>query len=121
MMMGQRLIASLTVAVLLGAVPTIAFTADESKVKSAARQVETGAKRIGDGQLGTGVEETAKGVGHTVVEGAKFGGEKVKESGQAAAPPAKSAWQHLKEGSVKASADAFGSSVKRFFTRMFTN
>jgi hypothetical protein len=97
------------------------IAADESKVKSATRQVETGAKQIGDGKLGTGVEETAKGVGHTVVEGAKFTGEKFKESGRAAKGPAKSAWQHLKDGSVKESANAFGSSVKNFFTRLFTN
>lgn len=95
--------------------------ADESKAKAATRQVESGAKKIGDGKVGTGTEEMAKGVGNTVVEGAKFTGEKFKESGQAAKPPAKSAWQHLKEGSVKQSADAFGSSVKNFFTRLFTN
>ena len=101
------------------AAPVIA--ADESKVKSATRQVETGAKQIGDGKLGTGVEQTAKGVGNTVVEGTKFTGEKFKESGQAAKTPAKSAWQHLKDGSVKESANAFGSSVKNFFTHLFTN
>ena len=117
----RRLAASLTIAVLLGGTAVPGFAADESKVKSATREVETGAKKIGDGKLGTGVEETAKGVGHTVVEGAKFTGDKLKESGQAATPPAKSAWQHLKDGSVKQSADAFGSSVKNFFTRLFTN
>jgi hypothetical protein len=100
---------------------TPATGADESKVKAATRQVETGAKKIGDGKVGTGVEETAKGVGNTVVEGAKFTGEKFKESGQAATRPAKSAWQHLKDGSVRESADAFGSSVKNFFTRLFSN
>ena len=113
--------AALALAASIGwmAAPTLA--ADDSKVKSATRQVETGAKKIGDGKLGDGVEETAKGVGHTVVEGAKFSGEKLKESGQAASPPAKSAWAHLKDGSVKESANAFGSSVKSFFTRLFSN
>ena len=110
---------ALTAAIGWTAMPATA--ADESKVKGAAREVDTGAKKIGDGKLGTGVEETAKGVGHTVVEGTKFAGEKVKESGQSATPPAKSAWQHLKDGSVKQSADAFGASVKNFFTRLFTN
>ena len=45
--------------------------------------------------VGTGVEETAKGVGHTVSEGAKYTGEKFKESGKAAEPEAKSAWRQL--------------------------
>ena len=65
--------------------------------------------------------DVVAGDGHTVVEGAKFSGEKLKESGQAASPPAKSAWAHLKDGSVKESANAFGSSVKSFFTRLFSN
>src|SRR2546430_1400772 len=80
--------AALALAASIGwmAAPTMA--ADDSKVKSATRQVETGARKIGDGKLGDGVEETAKGVGHTVVEGAKFNGEKLKESGQAGSAPA---------------------------------
>jgi hypothetical protein len=94
----------------------ITSAADDSKVKAATQQVETGAKKIGDGQVGTGVEETAKGIGHTVSEGAKFTGEKFKESGKAAEPQAKSAW-----GSVKDSANSFGHSVKNFFTRLFSN
>ncbi len=67
------LAAALALAASIGwmAAPTMA--ADDSKVKSATRQVETGAKKIGDGKLGDGVEETAKGVGHTVVEGASVG------------------------------------------------
>ncbi|HEV8475219.1 MAG TPA: hypothetical protein VGR82_20770 [Methylomirabilota bacterium] len=107
--------------VLAGWLLAPALAADDSKVKAATRQVEGGAKKIGDGKVGDGVEETAKGVGHTVVEGAKFSGEKFKESGQAAKPPAKSAWEHLKDGSVKESANAFGSTVKTFFTRLFSN
>lgn len=117
----QRLVAFFAATAVLGAMSAAAFAADESKVKSATRQVETGAKEIGQGKLGTGTADTAKGVGNTVVEGAKFTGEKFKESGQAATPPAKGAWQHLKDGNVKQSADAFGASVKNFFTRMFTN
>ena len=89
--------------------------ADDSKVKAATRQVEQGAKAIGDGKVGAGVEETAKGLGNTVVEGGKYAGEKVKESAKAAKPEAKDAWTSLKE-----SADAFGSSVKSFFTRLFS-
>ena len=92
-----------------------AFAADETKVKSATRQVEEGAKTIGDGKLGTGVEETAKGVGNTVVEGAKYTGDKLKESAQAAEPQAKDAWSSLKDG-----ANSFGASVRNFVTRLFS-
>src|SRR5215468_6744487 len=94
-------VAAIALTAFVAALAAPATAADESKVKAAGREVETGAKKIGDGKLGTGVEETAKGVGHSVVEGTKFAGEKVKESGNAAGPPAKSAWQHLKDGNVK--------------------
>lgn len=90
------------------------FAADDSKVKAATGQVESGAKKIGDGQIGQGVEDTAKGVGKTIVEGAKYTGEKFKESGKAAEPQTKSAWQSFKD-----SAYSFGSGVKNFFTTMF--
>ena len=98
-----------------------AGAADESKVKAATGQVESGAKKIGQGKIGDGVEETAKGVGKTVVEGAKFTGEKFKEAGKAAEPPAKGVWGNLKEGNVKDSANAFGASVKNFFSSLFSN
>jgi hypothetical protein len=90
--------------------------ADDSKVKAATGQVERGAKKIGDGQIGDGVEETAKGIGNTVVEGAKYTGEKLKESGKAAEPEAKSTWSNLKD-----TANSFGATVKSFFTRLFSN
>jgi hypothetical protein len=86
-----------------------ALAADDSKVKSATSEVESGAKKFGQG-----VEDTAKGVGETVEEGAKYTGEKFKESGKAAEAPAKSAWQHTKEG-----ATSFGRSVKNFFATLF--
>jgi hypothetical protein len=111
----KRLILVLGIVALLApAIPAVA--ADDSKVKAATNQVESGAKKIGDGKIGDGVEETAKGIGHTVVEGAKFSGEKLKESGKAAEPEAKSTWGNLKE-----SANSFGSTVKSFFTRLFSN
>jgi hypothetical protein len=34
---------------------------------------------MGQGNVGTGVKETAKGIGNTVVEGAKFSGRTIKE------------------------------------------
>ena len=108
----KRILAGLVLGVML--VPGAALAADDSKVKSATRQVEDGAKKIGDGKIGQGVEQTAKGVGHTVVEGAKYTGDKLKESGKAAEPQAKSSWSNLKDG-----ATSFGSSVKHFFTTLF--
>jgi hypothetical protein len=96
------------------ALPAVA--ADDSKVKAATKQVETGAKKIGDGKIGEGVEDTAKGIGKTVVEGAKFSGEKMKEAGKAAEPKAKSAWEQVRDGATD-----FGQGVKNFFSRLFTN
>lgn len=101
-----------TLAAVLVAAPVQA--ADDTKVKAATRQVETGAKMIGDGKVGQGAEETAKGIGNTVVEGAKFTGEKLKESGKAAEPAAKTTWENVKE-----SATSFGTTVKTFFSRLF--
>jgi hypothetical protein len=56
-----------------------AGAADKTKVVAATKQVEQGAKQIGHGRVGPGVTQTAKGIGHTVVEGAKFSGENIKE------------------------------------------
>ena len=103
----------LVVAILAWSAAPVA-AADETKVKEATRSVESGAKMIGDGKVGQGVEDTAKGVGKTVVEGAKYTGEKFKEAGKAAEPQAKSAWENTKDGAV-----AFGHSVKSFFTNLF--
>jgi hypothetical protein len=107
-------LAAVVVIVGILAGPLSAVAADESKVNAATRQVETGAKKIGQGKVGEGVEETAKGIGHTVVEGAKYTGEKLRESGKAAEPQAKSAWSNARDGAV-----SFGHSVKNFFQRLF--
>jgi len=98
--------------------PTSGFAvaADDSKVKAATNQVESGTKKIPDGKVGEGVEETAKGIGKTVSEGAKYSGEKLKEAGQAAEPPAKTAWGNARDSAVE-----FGRSVKGFFTNLFSN
>ena len=92
-----------------------ALAADDSKVKSATNQVESGAKKIPDGKIGEGVGETAKGIGNTVTEGAKYSGEKLKEAGKAAEPPARTAWSDARDGAV-----SFGHSVKGFFTSLFS-
>ena len=96
--------------------PFPVMAADDTKVNAATRQVESGAKKIGQGKIGEGVEETAKGIGNTVVEGAKFTGEKFRESGRAAEPDAKSAWANARDSAI-----AFGHSVKSFFSRLFSN
>jgi hypothetical protein len=92
-----------------------ALAADDSKVKAATEQVERGAKKIPDGKVGEGVAETAKGIGNTVSEGAKYSGEKLKEAGKAAEPPAKTAW-----GNARDSAVGVGHSVKGFFANLFS-
>jgi hypothetical protein len=103
---------------ILGALIAVlpAEAADDSRVKGATQQVESGAKKVGQGEVGKGVEETAKGVGNTVVEGAKFTGEKFKEAGKAAEAPAKQTGEGIKQG-----AQSFGQTVKNFFTRLFSN
>jgi hypothetical protein len=68
--------AFLAVTVLTGGA---AGAADKTKVDRATKQVEQGAKQVGRGEVGPGVKQTAKGIGHTVVEGAKFSGENIKE------------------------------------------
>jgi hypothetical protein len=68
--------------VLLAAV-TLSFgmadAADKTKVDQATKRVERGAKQIGQGQVGLGFREMFTGIGYTIVEGAKFSGENVKE------------------------------------------
>jgi hypothetical protein len=96
--------------------PTSGAPADDAKVKEGMSQVEQGAKKIPSSQIGDGVQETAKGIGTTVSEGAKYSGEKLKDAGRAAEPPAKSAWGHARDGAI-----SVGHSVKSFFTSLFSN
>jgi hypothetical protein len=87
-----------------------ALAADDSKVKAATNQVESGY-----GKVAEGVGETAEGVGKTVSDGAKYSVEKVKEAGEAAGPPAKTAWGNARDGAV-----GFGHTVTGFFTNLFS-
>ena len=96
--------------------PASAVPADDTKVKEGMSQVERGAKKIPSSEIGDGVQETAKGIGTTVSEGAKYSGEKLKDAGQATEAPAKSAWGHARDVAV-----GVGRSVKRFFTTLFSN
>jgi hypothetical protein len=119
-------VAALIALAALGLAVIEVFAADDSKVKSATRQVESGAKKIGDGKLGQGVEEAAKGIGKTVVEGAKYTGEKLKESGKAAEKPAKNAWENTKDAAdsfwenTQEAAASFWTGVRNFFSRLFS-
>lgn len=70
-------IAGVLVAVVLSC--GAAGAADKTKVDQATQQVQQGGKLMGQGNVGTGVKETAKGIGNTVVEGAKYSGENIKE------------------------------------------
>jgi hypothetical protein len=51
-----------------------AGAADKTKVDHATNRVEQGAKQIGQGKVGPGFKEMFTGIGHTIVEGAKFSG-----------------------------------------------
>jgi hypothetical protein len=114
--MKRLMLGILAILAIVAAEAALVLAADDSKVKAATKQVERGAQMIGTGEIGDGLAETAKGIGNTVVEGSKFTGEKLKESGQAAEPRAKSAWENVRHGAVDA-----GRSVKNFFARLFSN
>ena len=96
--------------------PTSGAPADDAKVKEGMSQVERGAKQIPSSEIGEGIQETAKGIGTTVSEGAKYSGEKLKDAGRAAEAPAKSTWGHARDGAI-----SVGHSVKSFFTSLFSN
>lgn len=107
-------IVTLTFSALVGLGYGPVQAADSTHVDAATQQVERGAHQMGRGQVLAGAGELAKGVGNTVVEGAKFTGQKLAEAGRAAGPDAKTAWDRTKEGAV-----AFGSSVRDFFVDLF--
>lgn len=110
----RSMIITFTVSALVGLAPGPVPAADRSHVDAATRQVERGADQIGEGRVLQGAGETAKGIGNTVVEGAKYTGRKLAEAGEAAGPAAKTAWDRTKEGAV-----AFGASIREFFSSLF--
>lgn len=103
-----------TGAVLAGTV-LVGQAADDSKVRAATREVERGAGKVREGEVREGAAEAARGVGKTVLEGARYTGEKLKESGEAAEPQARTAWQKFRDGTV-----AFAGSVRSFFAKLFS-
>ena len=56
-----------------------AGAADKTKVDQETKRVERGAKQIGQGEVGSGFKAMFSGVGHTIVEGAKFSGQTMGE------------------------------------------
>jgi hypothetical protein len=56
-----------------------AAAADRTKVDRATRQVEHGAKQIGQGRVGPGFKQMFVGIGHTIAEGAKYSGNTMAE------------------------------------------
>jgi len=70
-----RLLCPLVVALSWGTV----CAADKTKVDQATTRVEQGAKQIGRGEVGPGFKEMFTGIGHTIVEGAKFSGNTMEE------------------------------------------
>jgi hypothetical protein len=80
--MTRRLRTLLVVPAFLAAVAlsaAVAGAADKSRVDRATARVEQGAKQIGRGELGPGFKEFFIGIGHTIVEGAKFTGNTIGE------------------------------------------
>lgn len=75
----RRLVSVAVALAVLGAGLAPVDAADDSKVKAATQQVDRGAKKMGAGKVGEGAGDMAKGIGKTVVEGAKFSGEHIKE------------------------------------------
>ena len=67
------------VAVALALSCAAAEAADKTGVDRATQRVESGAKAIGRGEVGPGFKNFFVGIGHTIVEGAKFSGQNVKE------------------------------------------
>ena len=111
---GCSTLRTMAIAALLGLAPLPAPAADRAPVDAAAQQVQRGTNQIGQGKVIEGAGEAAKGIGNTVVEGAKYTGQRLEEAGKAAGPEAKTAWERTKEGAV-----AFGSSVREFFGSLF--
>lgn len=72
-----------------------ALAADDSKVKAATEQVERGAKKIPDGKIG----------------------EKLKEAGKAAEPPAKTAWGNARDEGLTAPSPGVRASRRRRLIR----
>jgi len=93
---------------------TPAIAADESPVKGATQEIESGAQEIRQGNITEGARDAALGVGRAITEGARYAGERLRESGRAAEPATRSAWKHAKE-----SAYDLGRALTAFCAELF--
>lgn len=75
----MKLFVTILAAALLAGSALPAHAADDTKVKAATEQVQSGARKLGDGEIGSGTKETAKGIGNTIVEGAKYSGYTIRD------------------------------------------
>ena len=75
----MKLLTLMLAAVLVTGSALPARAADDTKVKAATEQVQDGARKIGDSKAGQGFEQMFKGVGNTIVEGAKYSGHTIKD------------------------------------------
>jgi hypothetical protein len=75
----MKLLATILMAAVVAGSTLAAHAADDTKVKAATEQVQDGARKIGAGKIGPGFEETAKGVGNAIVEGAKYSGHAIRD------------------------------------------
>ena len=75
----MKLLALILAAALVAGSALTARAADDTKVKAATEQVQDGARKVGDSKVGQGFEQMFKGVGNTIVEGAKYSGHAIKD------------------------------------------
>ena len=75
----RKLLISVACLLVVGLLVGAAAAADKTKVDQETRRVQQGARQIGQGKVGAGFKEMFSGVGHTVVEGAKFSGRTMDE------------------------------------------
>jgi hypothetical protein len=80
--------------------------ADSTEFDAATGQVERGADQIGQGQVLDGAAELTKGIGNTIVEGAKFSGQVIVEGGRAVGAGAVTVWERTEDA-----VGSFGSGV----------
>jgi hypothetical protein len=76
----RSLCVPLVFVLIVGVACGVAVAADRTKVDQVTRRVEHGAKQIGQGDIGPGFKEMFTGIGHTIVEGAKFSGNTIGEA-----------------------------------------
>jgi hypothetical protein len=76
----RRLWVAPAVLLIVGLSVSPVAAADKTKVDAATKQVQDGAKQIGQGAAGSGFKDLFKGIGNTIVEGAKFSGNTIAEA-----------------------------------------